>query len=40
MGVASYTYSQLPEEFARNLPGEQEFKILLSDINLENKESD
>ncbi len=33
MGVATYTYSQLPEEIAENLPGEQEFKILLSDFN-------
>ena len=33
MGVATYTYSQLPDEIAKNLPSEQEFKILLSDNN-------
>lgn len=30
MGIATYTYSQLPEEIAKSLPSEEEFKILLS----------
>lgn len=29
MGVATYTYSQLPKEIAENLPNEQEFKNIL-----------
>ena len=29
MGVATYTYSQLPKEIAQNLPNEQEFKNIL-----------
>ena len=33
MGVATYTYSQLPEEIAKNLPSELEFKNLLSKNN-------
>lgn len=33
IGVATYTYSQLPDEIAKNLPSEKEFKILLSDNN-------
>ena len=31
MGVSTYTYLQLPKEIARNLPSEEEFKILLSE---------
>lgn len=31
MGVATYSYSQLPKEIAENLPGENEFKMLLGD---------
>jgi len=30
MGIATYTYSQLPEEIAKNLPNEEEFKLLLN----------
>ena len=29
MGVATYTYSQLPKEIAQNLPNEQDFKDIL-----------
>ncbi len=31
MGVATYTYSQLPKEIAENLPAEEDFKILLGE---------
>jgi len=31
MGIATYTYSQLPEEIAKNLPSDEEFKLLLSE---------
>jgi len=31
MGIATYTYSQLPEEIAKNLPSDEEFKLLLGD---------
>jgi predicted nuclease of restriction endonuclease-like (RecB) superfamily len=30
IGVATYTYSQLPDEIAKNLPNEQEFRNLLN----------
>lgn len=33
MGVATYTYSQLPKEIADNLPAEEDFKILLENNN-------
>lgn len=33
MGVATYTYSQLPKEIAENLPAEEDFKILLENNN-------
>lgn len=29
MGVATYSYSELPDEIARSLPSEEEFKMLL-----------
>ncbi len=33
MGVATYTYSQLPKEIAENLPTDVDFKILLENTN-------
>jgi hypothetical protein len=31
MGIATYSYTQLPLEIAKNLPSEEEFRILLSE---------